>query len=140
MNRYERAIAAGAKRPKDLSQGWRFVGGMDLQDEKQVANEFAIAPERLNVVRGVLWSSEPDYSVSMRAVFLKDSTFWEVEASHYSCDGYSADDSWAPKSVSVAYIRKLIESKRDRNGWTCGSLECNDFINGLLWVVGDADE
>lgn len=138
MNRYERAIAAGAKRPKDLSQGWRFVGGMDLADEKQVASEFVVSPEKLKAMRGVCWSSEPDYSVSMRAVWYVDGAFWELEACHCSCNGY--EDCWAPKTVSAAYIRQLVQSKLDRNGWTCGSLECNDFINGLLWVVGDADE
>lgn len=138
MNRYERALAAGAKRPFDLIQGWRFVGGMDLADEKQLASEFVRSPDDVVVTRGVCWSSEPDYSVSMRAVWLQDGKLFEMEAAHCSCNGY--EDSWDPKEVNKAYILNLIETKKDKNGWTYGALECKEYIDGLLWVIGDTDE
>lgn len=131
MNRYERALAGKPSK-------WRFVGGMDLSTEKQVAKEFCVSSDKLRVERGVCWSSEPDYSVNMRAVWFDQGKFFELEAGHCSCNGY--EDSWAPKEVTKAYIQQLVATKKDAKGWTCGSLENNDFIAGLLWVVGDTDE
>lgn len=130
MNKYERHAS---KLPKN----WRFVGGMDLSTEDQLADEFKVSAIDISATRGVCWSSESDYSVSMRAVWFKGGKFYEMEAAHCSCNGY--EDSWDPKQVTARYIRMMAAVSGDggERRWSAAALDDKDFIAGLLWVVGE---
>jgi hypothetical protein len=113
---------------------WQFVGGKDLESAEQLAREFKVSPSALAVDAGVCWSSEPDYSVSMRAIFVKDGKWWEVSAAHCSCNGYDGD--WQPSAITRAYVKQLVDAEH-KNSW--GAIGCADFVAELRKLIAVAE-
>ena len=117
---------------------WEFVGGLDISDLNNLCDQFHIDDAELKATRGVCWSSEPDYSVSMRAIYRNEDEFFEVEASHCSCYGYGG--AWQPSEVSKAYVKQLIEAADEKevkrkDSWRYGALDSREFIDALRELV-----
>lgn len=115
----------------------KFVGGMSIKNAEDLAEQFSIPMAKIADLEGVVWSSDPDYQENMRAVFkAPEGHFYEVEASHCSCYGYS--EQWKPSKISKAYVEKLIaqaSSLPPNNEYDQDGLCCPEFIQALKELV-----
>lgn len=110
-----------------MSDKWTCSGSFDSVDELKGEFYGDDVPDLADTV-GVCWGHSEDYEGYLRAIFVDDGKWFEVDSSHCSCDGHS----WDPKPITRAYVEHLIASRDkdgDKSDWN--ALHDDDFIAGL---------